>query len=1572
MMYSAERMKFIIEYISAYKQKIEMANKNGLLDSAKMFELFAEEICKLYYGMNFQNLNDGICTFPYFDLISEDEKILVQVSTVIDVHQKIRSTLEKVRDDKDNRFKKINSVYFFVLHNDSIKNIKDYTGENKIGNISFKKEDNLITTQDIINKAQKDLIFQEQLYNIIKTEFESFNEWIRKFEDALDNSKNIGISNIETKINDEYEIDRQELIERIRKENAKFISVQGREGVGKTVICKKFIENENMVLYARAERFLEESHLEKIWNVDIRKILECLNGKRIIFFIDALEFIADASKTKLDLLESLYNVVQKYENAYIITSCRTSDKNAFIKIESKYNIVSYDVSEINEIELKLLKNQYPIIKKMSENKIYADLLRTPFYINIIIKDSIDMDEITDINKFREYIWNNIICLKDKQTKYNLKFKDIEDAVNKIVFDRAKKFTLGINENDIDTNILHALTTEGIITFNTEGIRLKYDIYEDICFENFFDSEYFECKGKYGIFYENIRKIGRCVYRRYQIWIANKLLAKENRDKFIHNLIFDNKISEEWKKQTEIGIVKSNYSTSFFEENEIEILEKDILLEFIDVTNLYSYDAKITNYKDFCDVQLIPVGAGRENIINIIEKNNIYCKNIISKNKIVKLCLDYTNQRKQKEIISKKVCSIMQFYIEESLKKDTFNILDEISQCLTIIFKFSNYCKEWLNSLFDKIIEYYNGADATKKRIAKKITEFIIKNSWPKLTINFPEKLCNIASMIWKKEKENNRFYYGEDNPYGLRDDYDYLYLNVKDNIFLWNIFRNNFLKGLDWAIKFVNECIEKYVQNYPENVMKIKLIFTDENNIQREYYGNPDMWMGCTEENNFHNLLSDIVYNIKEAMINYIDENIHDKDIFKLLEYVRNKIYKESNNILLLTVIENIGMHYQNEFQGYALDLISSIDIVEWDISRYATYLSNPQIEMLKKQIFQRVGIPGIKNRYSKDSKCNISIEQYVQNIQINGNSKIIEKCYKILDYLYSIVTNDEKNASKYLQIQKMDFRNAKVTQLANNIISIEANITGEAKKVVEKHEESKLISNDLILKLNQCSEDLKEKKDCSQLLVNLIDEFITIKNNNGVRATGIERMIIGMISIILSKENVSIERKNDYCNYWIEGIEQIFKNNSFDFEPTLISKLIEQLYIDIPVKTKNRIKIIVLKFVNNSGHDGVINSIKTEIIKYLKKDSELSNSIFNTIIELSRDEMNHQKFNAKYIKEKDNNFNFVPNKVPRLKGVDTYIKQEKGRRYISNRNDIIKKYLFSSKKLNITQFDINNYDLGILCNISNCGKNFKDKIFYNIMKEIIKMILEIKNDNSIKHKMTIIDTYKEHEIIRLFERELNCFNQEYENIIDLLFEGFDFSEFKNDSIEFYKEILNCFIAIYYDSYKDKSVRAAIEKRIKYIEQKVENIDDKRVKKELYKCLYLSPQKYAHWDPSKINTKYDYKDKEFLNQQLCKYGIYDIKNSMKTIYLLKIDELLPEILISVEAILKFNKKDFELEFEGDTKIIIDRIITKAFINFSDDIKEDSDLIDAYESILKILMELNYEKAGVILDEFRIH
>ena len=56
----------------------------------------------------------------------------------------------------------------------------------------------------------------------------------------------------------------------------------------------------------------------------------------------------------------------------------------------------------------------------------------------------------------------------------------------------------------------------------------------------------------------------------------------------------------------------------------------------------------------------------------------------------------------------------------------------------------------------------------------------------------------------------------------------------------------------------------------------------------------------------------------------------------------------------------------------------------------------------------------------------------------------------------------------------------------------------------------------------------------------------------------------------------------------------------------------------------------------------------------------------------------------------------------------------------------------------------------------------------------------------------------------------------------------------------------------------------------------------------------------------------------------------------------------------------------------ETETIINKIITKAFLDFNDEIKSDNDLTTAFENFLKLLVELNMEEAAVILDEFRIH
>ena len=667
MLNSNERMGFIIEYMSSYDEKIKMANKNGLFDAAKMFELFAIEVCNVWFGQKFSNLNDETATYPYVDLISENRELLVQVSTVQDVPTKIKTTLEKIRDSKDKKCSDLKNIVFFVLSNNSIDKVREYSGDNQIGSISFTIKDNLITTNDIITKAQNDLNFQKKLYKVLKDEYENFNINIRKFKGALELS-NSGLKNIEGLINGEYEIDRNEFLEKITKDNERYISIQGGAGSGKSVLCKKYVENEKLVLYARAERFLEESHIDDIWGCCIQDVLECINGKKLIFFIDALEFIADCAETKFELLQYLYDMAAEYQNVYIVTSCRTSDKNAFIKLETNFSIKIYEVGDITEDELALLMKQYPIIHKMYKTNSYVDLLKSPFYINLIVSNSMDIDNIGDENSLREYIWKNIICLEEKSRMYGILSNKVIETVEKIVFERARKFMLGIHKDDIDRDIMHALLSEGVIAQQGDYIRLKYDIFEDICFEHYFDKAFDLCKGKYKTFYDEIENLGRCVYRRYQIWISNKMFIQVNRDKFLYSLTFSDEIPQSWKRQTEIGIVKSRFCDNYFEEQGSEILEQGMLFDFVKNINLFAFEGELLHIRqESPQMKLSPIGNGRPCIIRLLKNEEIYKKNIIGRDDIVKLCLDYAKQEDKVAVIASDACAMMEYYVEyESL------------------------------------------------------------------------------------------------------------------------------------------------------------------------------------------------------------------------------------------------------------------------------------------------------------------------------------------------------------------------------------------------------------------------------------------------------------------------------------------------------------------------------------------------------------------------------------------------------------------------------------------------------------------------------------------------------------------------------------------------------------------------------------------------------------------------------------------------------------------------------------------------------------------------------------------
>lgn len=1450
--------------------------------------------------------------------------------------------------------------------------------------------DKLENNHQEVKDGQKEI--KEILHGIANKEH---TQNLSRFLEVVEESKSVGLANIESLINGEYEIDRTEFVKKIKEANDKYITIHGCAGSGKSVLAKKIVLDEQYILYARAERFAEEKNITDIWQCDLKDALDQLSTERVVFFIDALEFIADCASEKIELLQSLYYLASKYSNAHIVTTCRTEDRNAFIKMETRYSIVSYEVDDISEDELRGICSKYLIINKMREERAYADLLRLPFYINLIVSKMPDDHDIQDESTFRDYIWNNIICLKDKCAKYEIKNFDVKNAIEKIVFTRAKKFLVGVHCSELPDDILQVLITEGIVVQKGKYIRLKYDIFEDICFEQFFDKTFDACKGVFSVFFDEIEKIGRCVYRRYQIWISNKLFLQLNREKFIYALFFDKTIIANWKNQTEIGIVKSKYCSGFFEEYFDKLITEGYINEIIRVINLYAFEARITNKQtNSAMLKVAPIGNARESIVILLNDNWEAIKQEIDKSCLIRLCEDYANQKNRHDSASVAASNIIERLIDEVeyVRADGwyYNTDKTMMPLLRIVYMFADVSAQWLEKFFDKLLVYSDSDDTKEQRFAYEIIEETLKCTYPILAQNVANKLCDLAEKLWIKctKKGHGAMGWHEHDirgahAYGLSqyaEHYDISRNGVYDNNFLWNILTERFDIGFNWAIQFVNQAISNYAHNSPGDLLQVPIYFADKR-CTKEYYGNAGLWMAGIQEHAVPTIIGDIVYVLKTIIVNNMRSRIEDEKYIKALAIVvKEALYKKSNNIALLSVIECIGMNFQKELPGYALDMSSSFEIIYWDMHRAQEYIKNPTLELLQQQILQAVGIPSLKERYGKDEKCNISLQQYVMNMQLVGNEDVKDKCYKIFDYMYSQVENEGEEANLYLQIQKMDLRNASLQEIAENTYVVESQITGEAKKIVERNEETKvnILTKQINDFVNEHGGIVADDKPHYEKLDELIDIIVgAITEDDGVRIQ-YENMMVQLIAIDLSNKEMSITRRDQLVNIWLDGINQYFNNGSFVTDNKFIPVLFGQLQENCSSCVKNRIKKLMLDSLLERENNGLISQISHYAKLFIQNENSLASAMFNTILMLAKDEMKHQQYNANYLCEsgRDDGYEFIPNKQLKLSGVDRWIKEHEETPYTSEKDTIIERYLLNEEPLENFEFKMEKYDIGILCYVSNCGLDLTNEIFENIIRSMVRCLIELWHYDKGKHNAhRIVDTYAEFEVMEFFWREIVEKDNNSNKAMDILFDEIDFTLFTHETIEFYQEIFGHFLCAYFDAHVEKGRRKVIENKLLYLESKICEIPNEHVRKELYKSLTLALSDYCHGDWSKATAIYTYEDKMFLNKQFEKFGKYHIKDMIQTIYQLRIDEVLPEILLSLnvacdEAITN-NKGRFEKDIV-EVQWIMDYLTLKAFVDRGEEIKADNHLTEAFEGVLLAMIELNNPKAAVILDEFRIH
>lgn len=1581
MMNSAERMDYIIEYISAYESKIKLANKNGLFDTATLFELFTINVCGLWFGQKFYNLNEKRSNYPYVDLISEDNTIYVQVSTNQDVSSKIKSTLENINKSNDKRFGSLREVFFFVLNNNSVGRVKDYTGKDRIGNIDFEKSKHLITTQDVVVRAKNNLDFQTALYELLERDNTKISEISSKLLAQFRDSKEIGLNNITSLINGEYEIDRTPFINKIKDANKQFISIRGEAGSGKSVICKKLVENEQYLLYARAERFVEESDIDNIWHLCIADVLLYLQDKPITFFIDSLEFIADAPSTKLDLLQSLYELVKDHPNAKIITSCRSSDETSFIKIDSKYTVMPFLVDPLTAEEIRPITKKYPIVQAFLKDNSYSALISIPFYINLIVSNVTDYASISDENALRAYIWENVICLRNKAPKHGLSFDKIAQEVTRLTFARAQSFSLGVSKESIDQAVLNALVSEGVLIENGHGVRLKYDIFEDICFEKEFDNAFIACRGEYGVFFDHIAKFGRCSYRRYQIWIANKILSKENREKFLYNLISTTKIPAHWSQQTIIGLTKSRFCAPFFEEQTDSIVANNKLQEFIDITNLYAFSPEVWGTEAAPGFLLHPIGEGRDALIKIIYEQNAYTKSGINRDSIIKLCADYAKSSNKETNTANMASKILQHLITEKLSDQNISrrsIKDITTQLLNPIYQMAEFSKDWIVSFWNRQAEAFLSEDRDKQSVAEKLLEYTLKFTTWQLAKHLPDELCNIADIFWTTSLGNSYFSFGNgfDSKcyhYGLNrhaEEYEHSSQSSDDYRFFPNLIDQNLWKGLYWAIHFINKCITHFAANHSTEVNEVTFLLLDKGE-EKKLFASCDMWFAGVDEYQFPALLSDIVYLLRTEIIRIINSGIHHNiDITGFANNIKATIFQKTNNISMLSIIEDIGCQFEKELPGYALDLATCIEIISWDIARFTHLNPGATSQKLQQQILQIVGIPNLKQRYPKNASIKYILRDYVAKMQFVEDTQ--QTCHRLLDYLYGLYPNTEQHAQSHLQIQHMDFRNPNIEQVDDKTVAVTPRISGLAKEIVDTRsailtpeKEIQKIASDFVANVNP--EDYSESE-----IIPYLDAFQTAMDAAENSFAYTDTFLL-LVSYALNKPNLEPKRRDAYCNLWADGIEDIFNNGSFLFDDGLLYILFKQVDSNASQEVKNRIKRLILQIIMDRGMNGRIYSFRRIAKSFIKSTPNMQAAIINTVIALSKDEMQHQLFNYNYaINDTDTQkFDFIPNCTPKLRGVDQMLQEAGKPGYASCKDQIIEKYLYGEDAYKLTEFVVDDYDLSTLCSIVDCGISIKDPLHYSIVQALVRNIITILNiKDTYASRAERLDTYTSRMVADYLGEELL---NNTELTMSILFDEIDFAKFSKDAVDFYLDIFGTLLPSYIDAYNNPSRRKQCETALSAIEANINAINCADwVRRELYRSLILSVRGFEG-DWSQVPTNYSYADIQFLNTMFSKYGKYNFNYFMLTIYKMKFEKLLPYALPAVaDTIDGFTTNFFKSSHLEETRWILNYLILLAYLKFSDKIKQDDELTTAYEKILETLINLRFENAAVLLDEFRVH
>jgi hypothetical protein len=1048
-------------------------------------------------------------------------------------------------------------------------------------------------------------------------------------------------------------IDRSSVVEAIANtsQKKKNVIISGEGGCGKTAIFKEYYNNyfkKIPICVFKANEF-NVNHINDIFHFDHKfTFAQFLNAYKDeplkIFVIDSAEKLAEISNN--DILTTLIQKLK--ENAWniIFTTRYVYLNDLTFHIKENYQL-PFDVNDVSLIggdELKSIADEFKF--SLPVNQKFLERLRNLFYLREYVKQYSNIDKQGNYNGFIDLLWKKRI--QNTVQKDNLHLER-ERCIISIAKQRCETGRFYINADSLPQSALFQLKQDEILGYEDthNGYFITHDIYEEWTLNKIVSRSF----SNYSNTKEFFDDLGNSlpIRRAFRLWLFDHLSEESKEiESFIQGAFSNVEVTQFWKDEILVSVLLSDYSKTFFNFFEKEIIVNDFkILKRI----LFLLRIACNDISEIQNVEIIrPKGKGWEEVIALIykHKSDFFDSNT---KLVLPVLTDWCDFNKTGA--TTRYAGLLALSVIQKTETEESFYMHEVAEenILKVVFNSAYELKSELKEIFDKVVsnkwtEHRDPYEGLCSKILEKpyIATELIKA--------LPLSVIQLCDLLWQKQpKKQDRFGYDRDtieSRYGLagKHEFNYFPSSANQTPIKW-LLQIEFYKTLNFIIDFTNRAVESYSKSDygKEDVVKVTLHV---NETEVTQYLSGAIW------SMYRGNGSPFVPHVLESIHMALEKTLLDFSQILKSEIIQNillHIITQSKSTSLTSVVCSIVLANPDKFYDVALILFKTIELFQLDTFRWANEFQ------AKSPYSIGYGMDKIKDilytderlKTYEDKHRNSNLESLFLNYQLSGvkgfteelNTEFIEKLYKIIDQHKS---NASASKSHGILLARIDRRNLipKVSQQDDNHLLIEFSpkeLSDELKKQSEealnqfqdvfKYSSLKTWADFLIGARNQTKTTKQEKYDNNPLLAlsetkQLVEELKSGRNGIGLFDYSIPAFSCSKL-LIEHKDKLSKEDKA-FCKEIIHSsLSNLFADNcdyqiSYGVEASIHA--IPSLVKEYPDEIESYVSIMVLTLFDETSLgaykrmcDFVIETIHKS--KLWEQNSKIAQSILFGYIKL-------------------------------------------------------------------------------------------------------------------------------------------------------------------------------------------------------------------------------------------------------------------------------------------------------------------------------------------------------------------